>query len=76
MHYGRKWGKARLQFLAEHPFCVDCEREGAMTLANEVDHIVPHGGKALAFWNRANWQALCKPHHSRKTATEDGGFGL
>ena len=72
VHYGRQWGKARLAFLAVHPFCVDCEREGKTMLANEVDHIVPHGGRASWFWDRTNWQPLCKPHHSAKTARENG----
>ena len=27
------------------------------------------------FWDRNNWQPLCKQCHDRKTATEDGGFG-
>nr|WP_292832122.1 HNH endonuclease signature motif containing protein [Mesorhizobium sp.] len=27
------------------------------------------------FWDRSNWQPLCKPCHDRKTATSDGGFG-
>lgn len=27
------------------------------------------------FWDRTNWQGLCKQCHSRKTAAEDGGFG-
>jgi 5-methylcytosine-specific restriction protein A len=40
-----------------------------------VDHIVPHKGEKVAFWNRANWQPLCKRCHDIKTATEDGGFG-
>ena len=72
VHYGRQWGKARLAFLADHPFCVDCEREGKTMLANEVDHIIPHGGRASWFWDRTNWQPLCKSHHSQKTARENG----
>lgn len=40
-----------------------------------VDHIIPHKGDPELFWDQDNWQSLCKPHHDRKTATEDGGFG-
>ncbi len=29
----------------------------------------------LLFWDRANWQPMNRVCHSRKTATEDGGFG-
>lgn len=27
------------------------------------------------FWDSANWQAMNKECHDRKTASEDGGFG-
>lgn len=43
--------------------------------ASEVDHIIPHKGDQDLFWDSDNWQGLCKPCHSRKTAREDGGFG-
>jgi 5-methylcytosine-specific restriction enzyme A len=74
VHYGRRWGKARLQFLADCPFCAHCQSDGQTTLATEVDHIIPHKGKSSLFWDRQNWQPLCRMHHNRKTAIEDGGF--
>ena len=74
VNYGRRWGKVRLAYLAEHPFCVHCEQEGEMTLATELDHIEPHRGKASLFWDTRNFQGLCVKHHGVKTATEDGGF--
>ena len=40
-----------------------------------VDHITPHKGDKALFWQRANWQPLCKQCHDIKTAIEDGGFG-
>lgn len=40
-----------------------------------VDHIRPHKGDQELFWDPANLQSLCDSCHSRKTATEDGGFG-
>jgi 5-methylcytosine-specific restriction enzyme A len=58
-----------------HPLCVQCETEGATTLATVVDHKVPHRGDMKLFWNMANWQAMCKTHHDSKTATQDGAFG-
>lgn len=70
VHYGRRWGKARAAYLAEHPFCVDCERQGEQTLATDVDHIIPHAGNAARFWNQGNWQPLCHSHHAMKTRAE------
>ena len=73
--YGSAWQKARLQYLMINPLCVDCEAENRIVSAIVVDHIVPHKGDNELFWDRSNWQGLCKTHHSRKTATQDGGFG-
>lgn len=88
--YTSAWTKARAGYLASHPLCVRCMQEGRAEAATVVDHITPHrlkqaidsgeperiaSARAL-FWDSAgNWQALCKPHHDAKTATEDGGFG-
>lgn len=65
-----RWRKARLAFLARHPLCADCATFGKPVAATEVDHITPHRGDARLMWDRSNWQALCKPCHSRKTARE------
>lgn len=73
--YGSRWQKARKAYLAQHPLCVHCEAEGRVTPATDLDHIVPHKGDMRLFWQTSNWQPLCKPHHSAKTAREDGGFG-
>ena len=69
--YGSKWQKARKQFLAANPLCVECLKEGRYTKATDVDHIVPHRGDQKLFWDRGNWQALCHRHHSIKTGTQD-----
>ena len=72
--YGGKWQRARLQFLSANPLCVMCQAEDRVTAATVVDHITPHKGDLKLFWDRANWQALCKPHHDRdKQSQEKGG---
>lgn len=73
--YGRKWRKARLDWLARHPLCVRCKAAGIITGASVVDHITPHRGDMVLFWDADNWQSLCKVCHDKKTANEDGGFG-
>jgi 5-methylcytosine-specific restriction protein A len=70
VNYGRRWRKARLQFLTEHPCCVRCEAEGRFTVATEVHHSDPHLGDYVKFWNESRWVPLCKPHHSAETARE------
>lgn len=70
--YNRQWQKASKAFLNAHPLCEKCKAEGRYTKATVVDHIIPHRGNRELFWNRDNWQALCKHCHDVKTMTEDG----
>ena len=72
--YGARWQHFRKKFLAAHPDCEDC---GAP--ATDVDHVpsrrelnrrgVPNPDADQYL------HARCHPHHSKKTALEDGGWG-
>ena len=73
--YGAEWRKASRQFLRENPLCAECMKAGKLRAAKVTDHIVPHKGDMLLFWDRSNWRALCWRCHSRKTAKEDGRWG-
>jgi 5-methylcytosine-specific restriction protein A len=73
--YSGKWRAARAAYLRAHPRCSECERNGCLTAASVVDHIVAHKGDPVRFWDYANWQPLCKRCHDRKTATADGRWG-
>jgi 5-methylcytosine-specific restriction protein A len=50
-------------------------KDGKVTPATVVDHIIPHKGNHELFWDAKNHQPLCKRHHDIKTCKEDGGFG-
>lgn len=67
--YNARWKRLRIKFLDEHPLCEECKRSGFVKEADIVDHIVPHRGDLILFWDEGNWQALCKPCHDRKTAS-------
>ncbi|MBN2019302.1 MAG: HNH endonuclease [Sedimentisphaerales bacterium] len=73
--YNYRWRKARIAYLIKNPLCVECASEGRTEQAVVVDHIIPHKGNRELFWNKNNWQGLCKRHHDIKTAKQDGGFG-
>ena len=66
--YDAKWRYIRAQFLKAHSQCVVCGEQ-----ATEVDHVVPLADGGTHQWS--NLQAMCKTHHSQKTALVDGGFG-
>ena len=61
--YGYAWQQARLVHLSAHPLCAYCERDDRVTAASVVDHIIPHRGDMKLFWDRSNWQSLCRPCH-------------
>lgn len=75
--YGRSWRKARAEFLSRHPACVMCLAQGIVEPATVVDHIQPWRSLSGpdAFWDRSNWQPLCKPcHDGAKQAFEKSGL--
>ena len=65
--YGRRWKRATEQYRIDHPFCVECEKEGRDTPMFAVDHIRAHCGDERLFWDEDNWQSLCETHHNQKT---------
>jgi 5-methylcytosine-specific restriction protein A len=69
--YDYQWQLARAAHLEANPLCVMCKARGVVTAATVVDHIRPHRGDMLIFWDRSNWQSLCKPcHDSEKQRIE------
>lgn len=68
----RRWRRLRLAVLRRHPLCAECLRQGRLTPATQVDHVVPikRGGSP---WDPGNLQPLCASCHSRKTNAQDGG---
>ena len=66
---GRKWRRKREQILVrDGRLCQPCRAAGFVTLASEVDHIIPvaEGGSDDA----ANLQAICGPCHEAKSKAE------
>ncbi len=68
-----RWKRLRAMVLAREPLCVSCLASGRTVTATCVDHILPlnKGGTN----HEGNLQGLCAGCHSKKTATNDGGFG-
>lgn len=62
--YNYAWQKARIAWLQKYPLCVFCQKTGRMVAASVVDHIIPHKGDKVLFWDSENnWQSLCAPCH-------------
>jgi 5-methylcytosine-specific restriction protein A len=65
---GRKGQVLRSRFLSTNPLCVACLARGDVTVAAEVDHIVPlsKGGPDAEH----NKQGLCRECHRAKTRAD------
>lgn len=74
--YDSKWRKYRDTYLSTPRVCA-CGCGETVTKENGmVDHIVPvKSANDQNFWRPSNHQAMIRAHHSRKTASRDGGFG-
>lgn len=68
---GRKAVERRKQWLFRFPLCEICKRQGKVTRATEVDHVVPlcKGGKDCY---ETNGMSICSPCHKAKTLQDMG----
>lgn len=70
--YGGRWRFLRQQVLERDSYlCCECAKEGRVSAASDVDHIVPksQGGTD----DLSNLQSLCKKCHKTKTYAEKRG---
>jgi 5-methylcytosine-specific restriction protein A len=74
--YGHRWRLRSKHFLRNNPLCVMCQARGRIVQAQCVDHVTPHRGDLVLFWDEVNnWQALCFAcHNSRKQRIENRGY--
>ena len=52
--YDARWRKASKLYFKANPLFKHCEREGKITKAEVVDHIIPHRGDQNRFWDESN----------------------
>ena len=82
--YTYRWAQASKRFRSRYPLCgmrpggvppvmSRCHDQRRLTVAALVDHVVPHRGDQVLFWDEGNWQSMCHPCHNWKTLREDGG---
>ncbi len=69
--YDAAWQRLRIAHLSDSPLCVHCLQEDeTVTMADDVDHIVPIAVDPTKRLSPDNLQSLCRMHHNRKTASE------
>jgi 5-methylcytosine-specific restriction protein A len=65
---GRKFQTRRERLMMQQPLCVECDKQGVVTVGTELDHIVPLWDGGID--HESNLQNLCHRHHADKTARE------
>jgi len=65
--YDGRWSTLRQAFLIQNSWC---QHPGCRQLATEVDHKTPIRIDPSRRLDWSNLQALCRRHHSQKTAAE------
>ena len=68
--YDWTWRALSKQVRMEEPLCRHCLRDGRVTAATLVDHIVPLSLSPELRLDRGNLQALCSRCHSFKTQAD------
>lgn len=58
-YHTSRWTRESRLWREEHPLCEECKRRGLIKPAEVVDHIIP-AEVCTDFWDRSNWQSLCK----------------
>ncbi|MEZ5933116.1 MAG: HNH endonuclease signature motif containing protein [Alphaproteobacteria bacterium] len=64
------WRELELDILCRQPWCVYCEAVGIRRVSSVIDHITPHRGDGILFWDRSNLQPLCVSCHGAKSQHE------
>lgn len=70
--YNSRWRASSKAFLSGsgHERYVSCGMPATM-----VDNRIPAKGDMALFWDRSNWQPMCRRCNLSKNARHDGGFG-
>ena len=74
-----RWRKIRLMIFKRDGF--KCQMNGCGRVESDIsrlvcDHIKPHRGDRLLFWDPENLQTLCKPCHDSTKQREEIEKGL
>ncbi len=70
--YTPEWDKVARHEKNLHPLCLGCSAVGWVAATTVIDHIIPHKGNMVLFWDPLNRQPACTPHHSTvKQVLED-----
>jgi 5-methylcytosine-specific restriction endonuclease McrA len=73
LYKGKRWQALRQMQLTLHPLCARCLRmiPRKLTPATVVHHVKEHKGDLVLFFDPANLESSCKPHHDGDAQSEE-----
>lgn len=72
-----RWRRLRIYVIASEPLCRYCKEQGRVTVAVDIDHIIPLAKRPDLAFDQNNLQPLCRPCHSgAKQAEERAGHRI
>jgi len=67
----KEWKAAKAAQQAKMPWCERCWAAGVRTPMKVVNHRIPHKGDERLFFDPANHESACQPHHDRVIQREE-----
>lgn len=71
--YDNKWNHLRKRYIAKHPWCEECLKEGRYVKVEHVHHRIPLSEGGTNDWN--NLESVCRSCHSKIHARRGDRFG-
>jgi 5-methylcytosine-specific restriction enzyme A len=62
--YNAAWDRASRGHRARHPLCQYCALVDEVKAADLTDHLYPHRGDQVVFWNKKYWVSSCDDCHN------------
>ena len=73
-YHSARWTRESKVFREKHPLCAICLEKGLLVPSEVVDHIIPVA-VCSDFWDKTNWQALCRKCNIEKGNKEKSSDG-
>lgn len=70
LYHTHRWTRASRVFREANPLCALCLTRDKYTPTEVVDHIIP-SEVCEDFWDKENWQPLCRKCNNHKGRTTD-----
>jgi 5-methylcytosine-specific restriction endonuclease McrA len=72
--YTARWTDASAKFRIANPLCHGCKALGIVEPSRVTDHVLPHKGNMIVFWDTSKWQPACYWHHDAVKKMQEVSF--